>query len=52
MKYYEIHWLCTLTGKSGKQNFKYTYYELAEIMTQLFNKFYGELFKHSIIAVY
>ena len=50
--YYEIHWLCTLTGKSGKQDHKYPYYELAEIMVKLYDKFYGELFEHSIIAVH
>jgi hypothetical protein len=50
--YYEIHWLCTLTGKSGKEKMKYREYELAMIMVQLYENFYGELFEHCIIAVY
>jgi len=51
-KYYEIHWVCTLTGLYGKENNKYSDYKLAEIMLKLFNNFYGDLFEHSIIAHY
>jgi len=50
--YYEIHWLCTLTGKSGKEKTKYREYELAAIMVKLYDNFYGTLFEHSILAVY
>ena len=51
-KYYEIHWTYTLTGLSGTINYKYTDYNFCQIMLELFNKFYGDLFKHSIIAYY
>lgn len=50
--YYEIHWVCTLTGLAGKEKTKYRNYDIAQIMLELFNKFYGDLFKHSIIALY
>jgi len=50
--YYEIHWVCTLTGLTGTINYKYTDYNFCQIMLELFNKFYGDLFKHSIIAHY
>jgi hypothetical protein len=47
--YYEIHWLCTLTGTSGIQDFKYSDYELPQLLVGLYNDYYGKLFKHSII---
>ena len=50
--YYEIHWKCTLTGLSNKQKQRYRDYELAILMVQLYEKFYGTLFEHSILAVY
>jgi hypothetical protein len=38
--YYEIHWVCTLTGKCGKQDYKYDDYEFANIMLNIHEKFY------------
>jgi hypothetical protein len=52
LKYFEIDWLCTLTGLSGTINYKYNDYEFCKTMLIVYEKFYGDLFKHSIIAHY
>ena len=50
--HYEIHWVCTLTGKYGKQEYKYDDYDFVNIMLNIHEKFYGTLFEHSILAIY
>jgi hypothetical protein len=51
MIYYEIEWVCTLTGVKGKEYCKYYDYKFATIVMSLYDKFYGDLFKHKIIKL-